>query len=224
MSRLIDLKDRVYGALKVRCRAPDRVRPSGGVVPQWFCLCACGNLVLVEGADLRGRTTKSCGCMRNDYIRVSNSTHGQSKTPEYVSWLGMHRRCYEAKCSDFSNYGGRGISVCWRWRRENPEGLKNFIRDMGRKVSREWTIERTDVNGDYCPENCTWVPKSAQSLNLRRSVKLTYRGITRTQNEWARIFGVYPKRIAYHLSQGKNFSEVVSFLKKRGVTGVCAYA
>lgn len=98
----------------------------------------------------------------------------RSKYPEeYKSWESMFQRCYNPKCKGYKHYGARGIKVCDRWR-EKPYGFKNFIEDMGPKPSYEktprkgktiWSIDRIDVDGDYCPENCRWADWVTQAGN-----------------------------------------------------------
>jgi hypothetical protein len=75
----------------------------------------------------------------------------------------MRKRCRNPKHKDFRSYGGRGIGICERW-----DSYENFRTDMGpRPVG--YSIERVDVNGNYCPENCIWIPMVQQAKNKRQS-------------------------------------------------------
>lgn len=95
-----------------------------------------------------------------------NLKTGESSTRLYATWLGMKRRCTKSNCPDFKNYGGRGIKICDDW-------MKDFL------AFKEWaysngynddlTIERINVNGNYEPENCTWITLSEQSKNKRNT-------------------------------------------------------
>lgn len=84
---------------------------------------------------------------------------------EYRSWKNMIDRCYNPDHKSYPNYGGRGITVCDRWLESDNIGLLNFLEDMGN--SGGLTIERADVNGNYCKENCLWDDRSKQGYNQR---------------------------------------------------------
>ena len=85
--------------------------------------------------------------------------------PEYKSWVGMKQRCYYPNSSQFSIYGARGIKVCQRWK----DSFENFLEDMGSKPNNSYTIDRIDVNGNYEPNNCKWIPFCEQGKNKRYS-------------------------------------------------------
>jgi len=228
MPPLEDLRGRVFGNLIVRCRGEDAIRPCGGHVPRWWCLCNCGNMmpILVEGGDLKRGQTVTCGCHKGLVAGHRNKTHGESTTHEYATWIGIHRRCYDPKERFYASYGGRGIKVCDRWHRFNHDGLCNFITDMGRRPNGKYTIERIDVDGDYCPQNCTWILNTKQCQNKRNSRVFVYKGVKMIQSAWAKTLGVYPSRIQYHLWAGRSFEETVDFLcrkypeSKKGVDAI----
>lgn len=83
----------------------------------------------------------------------------------------MHTRCSNKAHRNWPNYGGRGIKVCPRW-----SDYRAFVADMGKRPSKEFSIERRDVNGDYEPGNCKWATRAEQDRNKRSSVFVTYQG------------------------------------------------
>lgn len=144
----------------------------------WECKCTCGNIVYVATTRLTNGKTTHCGCKKSENISkalLKNSTkiirfkkkqHKLSRTSEYNIWTAIKQRCLNSKNISYPNYGGRGIKICNTW----LESFDNFIEDMGFKPSSTSSIERIDVNKDYCPENCKWIEKRLQLRNTRRNV------------------------------------------------------
>jgi len=124
----------------------------------WECSCDCGEIVFVAGTYLRTGQVNSCGCLHKDNIY---KTHGKTNTPAYISWASMITRCTNPNRDGYRHYGGRGISVCERWRK-----FENFLFDMGERPSGT-SIDRIDVNGNYEPGNCRWATQSVQVANRR---------------------------------------------------------
>ena len=107
---------------------------------------------------------------RNGIPENVRDMHGLSKTPEYKVWAAMIRRCENEKSRFFYRYGGRGISVCGRWK----NSFSNFISDMGRRPSNKHQIDRINNDGNYEPGNCRWATPSENvrnSTNTKLSMK-----------------------------------------------------
>lgn len=92
--------------------------------------------------------------------------HGMSRTPEYSAWRHMLHRCYAPQCKEYRNYGGRGITVCDRWK----ESFSNFYHDMGPRTSPKHSLDRLYNDGNYEPSNCAWRTSKEQGNNRRTCI------------------------------------------------------
>lgn len=105
---------------------------------------------------------------------------------EYSCWQHIKDRCLNPRCKCFPRYGGRGITVCDRWR----ASFAAFFADVGPRPGTGYTIERIDNEQGYEPGNCCWVPSSQQQQNTRRTRRITFNGETKSLSEWARVTGL----------------------------------
>jgi hypothetical protein len=129
---------------------------------RWLCECDCGNETICLSNALQTGDSTSCGCLREELRSIRNLTHGQGgKTPAYHSWCGMIQRCTNPNSKAFPNYGGRGITVCERWRK-----FENFYADMGAKPEG-LSLDRINNDGNYEATNCRWATRSQQAQNRR---------------------------------------------------------
>lgn len=143
----------------------------------------------------------------------------------YMTWIQMVYRCHRPDLvspSVFARYGGRGISVCDRWR-GYPAGFANFLADMGPKPTPRHTLDRADNDKGYSPENCRWATWKEQQQNRRDNVRITHGGETHAMVEWARRIGVAPHTIKQRLRLGWPVALAVTLPaispRERGPTG-----
>lgn len=155
MAKSIDLSGKRFGRLRV-LEVFIKPRAGGGNRRLWKCACDCGGLSIATSFDLQSGKHKSCGCLHIDAI----TKHGRSRSPTYRSWVSMIQRCTNPNATHYHRYGGRGISVCARWRK-----FDNFLADMGERKSTQFTIDRINNDSDYQPNNCRWSTRREQSQN-----------------------------------------------------------
>lgn len=183
------------------------------------CKCDCGNECIKSSGyllDSKYAPHKSCGCWHRELSIKASTTHGhgqRGKSPTYKAWCEMKARCLNPNNHNYHNYGGRGIKVCERW----LNSFENFLSDMGERPSKEYSIDRIDFNGDYCPENCRWATTDIQCNNRRNNIHITYQGEIMTLKQWCDRFDmIYANVRAVYNRHKYSFEEIVSMYKNKG--------
>lgn len=123
----------------------------------WLWKCDCGNEFEAVAQLVKRGHIKACGCMRGE-------RHGKSYDVEYSTWQTMNNRCSRPLAANYKYYGGRGISVCDRWK----NSFSAFYADMGKRPSNAHSIDRVNNDGNYEPGNCRWATAKEQSANKRK--------------------------------------------------------
>jgi hypothetical protein len=126
-----------------------------------------------------------------------HAIHGQHSR-EYKTWASMKSRCQNPKAQGYEDYGGRGITICDRWKGKN--GFIEFLKDMGPRPAGQ-VIDRIDVNGNYEPSNCRWATLKESARNTRRNRFVIFQGQRKTIAEWAEIYGL-PHYILFNRLRG----------------------
>ena len=139
------------------------------------------------------------------------TTHRMSNIPEYEIWRMMRARCENPNNRQFENYGGRGIAVCARW-----QSFENFIADMGRRPSDEFTLERKNNDKGYTKSNVRWATFAEQNRNLRTNRYVIYHGERRLLFDLAHEHDLAPCTIYARLKRGMTVEEAVDTPARRG--------
>lgn len=160
-NQIIDITGKVFGRLTA-------LHVVTGASPvRWLCQCSCGRTKTIYGANLRRGTTRSCGCLTRERLQSRQTKHGHKAggryTPEYIAWSNIIARCTRPRSQAWANYGGRGITICDRWRHD----FVAFLADVGSRPSSLHSIDRIDNDCGYEPGNVRWATSSDQAKNRR---------------------------------------------------------
>lgn len=196
-----DLTGKRFGKLTVICL--DRIENR---CSWWKVKCDCGNVKVIRGDTLK--VVRSCGCIKKKQdiinLRIDND-HQMTYHPVYRIWQAMIARCENPNQKHYSDYGGRGIKVCSEW-----HDIKKFAKwadETGFVSGKNLSIEREDVNGDYCPENCCWIDRKLQSRNRRDTIRLCINGEEKPLVEWAEIYGIKYELVIQRYEKGRRKPE-----------------
>lgn len=162
----VDLSGQVFGRWTVlSCDRQDR-----SYSPRSKCRCSCGSERLVVSSRLLNGTSTSCGCGTAEQSARRWLKHGKYGTPTYMCWRGIHQRCFSPNTQHWDIYGGRGITMCERWK----DSFEAFLADMGERPDGT-SIDRVDNDGNYEPGNCRWAIPTVQQGNRRNCVYVQMR-------------------------------------------------
>lgn len=172
-----------YGRLTISSRIAFKKSKHKGGIYYYYASCSCNsNNKSYAYTALCSGDTKSCGCIYNESrwkavnnIDCGNKKHGLSHTKLYKRWHKIMSRCCIETDDNYYNYGDRNIKVCNEW--YNFQNFHDWAISSGYKPELE--VDRIDVNGNYCPENCRWVTPHQNSMNRRGNLDTSskYKGV-----------------------------------------------
>lgn len=157
----------------------------------WIVRCECGTLKSVSPYRVLNGNTKSCGCFKSEntiaYNREAKKKHGGRYDRLYHIWHGMKQRCFCETSREYPNWGGRGIIVCAEWK-DDYASFRDWA--LGNGYEDDLTIDRIDVDGNYCPENCRWVDWKTQAENRRDTMHFIVNGEDKTLSQLSDEYGI----------------------------------
>ena len=137
--------------------------------------------------------------------------HGMYGTSLYGSWVAMKTRCTNENYPEWIHYGGRGIKLCSEW----YEFIPFMEWAMANGYEDGLTIERIDVNGDYCPNNCCWIPRTRQPYNKTNSRKFVVDGAEKTLAELAEEHDISRTTVTHRLNFGWTIEDALTRERKK---------
>jgi predicted DNA-binding protein (UPF0251 family) len=146
-------------------------------------------------------------------LKRPNEQHGMHKSPEYAIWASMKDRCENFNNQSYTEYGGRGITVCQRW----SESFIAFIGDVGKRPNKNLSLDRIDNEGNYEPNNCRWATSKTQMQNTRRNRFVPTDGKSLVLAETARKVGIHKGTLRSRLENERLSTEEALNLPVRKV-------
>lgn len=182
--------------------------------PLWLCMCQCGRTTTVSGRKIVSGNTKSCGCLRDE---LKWDVPVRLRSVRYSVWQKIKDRCLNPKDISYPNYGGRGITICQRWR----ESYDEFCNDMEPRPSMKYSIDRVDNDDGYhcgkcdeCkqngwPANCRWATRLEQNRNTRKVRWLHIGEECKRFVEWLEHYGVERQTFKERIKRGWTMMEAI---------------
>ena len=187
----------------------------------YLCECSCGNTNIVYLQELlNGKRTSCLECSRSKKIihkilpTSKNYENGYNEEFNYThplksTWRKIINRCYNHNDSNYVNYGARGIRVADSW-----HTFETFAKDIGKKPSKDHSVDRINNDGNYSLDNCRWATRLEQASNKRSNLNIKHNGNTKIMSEWARDLNVGTKILSQYLINGHSFDEAVKHFSK----------
>jgi hypothetical protein len=143
---------------------------------RWWCNCDCGGTAITRTDGLKSGHTKSCGCLHKESITKHgfwNTDYSKGTMKFYKMWQNLKARCDNKNHKSYKNYGGRGITYSKKWK--DFLGFKEdmyfkYLYAVKQQKLKGTSIERIDVDGNYCRKNCTFIELEGQLKNSRTIV------------------------------------------------------
>lgn len=132
-------------------------------------------------------------------VRVTTKFSHPLKSKIKNLYRNMVKRCTDPDDKRWSDYGGRGITVCKLWL-NNRYKFYEWCLENG--ISQDLQLDRKENDGPYSPDNCKFSTRIEQANNSRKNVLLTWNGTKATIATWGKTLGVCPKAIQHRVARG----------------------
>ena len=180
--------------------------------------CDCGTIKRINRATIRKWRIVSCWCYNRERstknLILYNKRHWLADTRIYKIYQWVKDRCMNIKNPCYNRYWGRGIKCLWEsfedFYRDMWESYNTHVKDYGEK---ETTIDRIDVNGDYCRENCKRATWREQSYNRECNINVTYKWETLPLKEISKKYWIPYYTLKYRLKNWLSPDDAINKIK-----------
>lgn len=186
---------------------------------KWLFKCDCGRESIGALCNISENYVNCCIiCSRRKHMSADGDTMKTSKYWRlYKIWESMRSRCNNKNNPRYPTWGGRGIKVCQKWN-DNYRDFKEWALKNGYDYNltrTEQSLDRIDVDGDYCPENCRWINAEQQASNRRNNIIVEYKSKKYTMTQLAKKFNIKtPYVIKRRWEKGLRDEELVTPAKQ----------
>lgn len=132
------------------------------------------------------------------------------KTKEYQAWINIKERCYNPNNTRYSNYGGKGITMCQTW----VNSFDTFLEDISFAPTGEHMLGRKDITGNYNKDNCKWMLSKEISNNKSNTILITYNDVTKTVCEWSASTNISEGCLRKRLKEGWSAEEALGYKER----------
>lgn len=144
--------------------------------------CKCGHISAIKISQLNfnGKKCRHCASAKR---QIHNHKYRDREDYKilYNRFKSTINRCYNISTDAYKDYGARGIKICDEWLNDFT---KYYEWAISNGFSKDKSLDRIDVNGDYCPQNCRFTDAKTQANNNTRNIYLTAFGETKTATQW----------------------------------------
>ena len=199
--RFQDITGQRFGRLLVVEASHVHVQPNGiRTVVYWVCVCDCGTVKTISGAQLRKYSTRSCGCLMKETSARINFKHGYSRKTHprhylYEMWLGIRSRTLDPADISYPTYGGAGIPMYEPWQNDSTGFLEYILTAIGERPSKKHSIDRIINSLGYVPGNLRWLTPYDQNRNKTTNYMITANNETLCITDWAKRLERSPRAI-----------------------------
>lgn len=172
---------------------------------KYKCVCSCGKECLKESNQLSLSNCRCVDCGNKSSGLKRRKTFEYQGTSEYRTWSNMKNRCTNPNYELYHRYGGRGITICDEWLND----FEIFLKDMGKKPSKDYSIDRINNDLGYSKENCRWATKTEQANNTKNVLIIEINGVFKPLSYWCDEFKLNRATILKRISNGMSPQEAI---------------
>jgi hypothetical protein len=204
----LKLSERIVKGRLTQIGQPFRVKTKNGNVTYAVFVCDCGGKLVTTVSRVKQEKATSCGCFAKELLVKRSTKHGLTSTvtgrKTMQAWNAMWGRCTNPSVESYARYGGKGISVCDRWK-----SFDAFLEDMGVAFNGE-SLDRIDGSLGYFPENCRWSTLKEQAINRSTTVFIQIGDTVKTMTDWASQNNIPLSTVFGRLQRGWSDADAVS--------------